>query len=354
MRVYKRNGRYYLDYRINGRRHRKAAGTSKRQAEELLVQEVARARKGNGRLTATSRQLTLDEFIERYLAYSKAQKRSWTRDVTSTRNLSRHLGKKLLCDITAYDAEQYKNERLNRVKPATVNRELSCLKHMYTMAVNWGDSLDNPIRQVKKLPENNRRTNTYSEADLKSLLENLDKSTRVVVVFAVHTGMRRGDILDLRWQDVDLEQGMIFVRTSKNSDPRRLPMSETVREILSVIPHDSEYVFSLKDTASRSYVLRRIFDRGRDMAHLRHLRFHDLRHTFATTLANADTNLLVLQELSGHRSVGMTQRYTHLSTNMRQSAISNLPPIEWRKKGTKRTQEKSGDAEANFLYFVGQ
>jgi integrase len=140
---------------------------------------------------------------------------------------------------------------------------------------------------------------------------------------AINTGMRQGEIFGLTWFDVDLSQGLIHVRVSKNGKDRFIPINQTVRRMLEGLPRTSEYVFPSPKTERRLVVKFR-FDKAKREAGIRDFRFPDLRHTAATRMADGGADAFALAEIFGWSDVRMALRYTHATDEAKRRAVENL------------------------------
>ena len=182
----------------------------------------------------------LKDFAKDYLEYSKANKRSWKRDVVSLKNLLEVFGEKHLTEITVLMVDRYKACRKDVAKPGTVNRELACLRHMFTKAIEWGKAKENPVTKVKFDKETPRlRFLTTEEAE--ELVKASASHLKPILIVALNTGMRKGEILSLKWENVNFQRGIIFIPDTKNKEWREVPMNSLVIETLSKVKkhHDS-------------------------------------------------------------------------------------------------------------------
>ncbi|HEX6623758.1 MAG TPA: site-specific integrase [Pyrinomonadaceae bacterium] len=184
----------------------------------------------------------------------------------------------------------------------------------------------NPCRKVRPLPMDDRRTRYLSADEEKALLTALagQEWLRAVVVAALHTGMRRGELFNLRWFDVDIGRGMIHVRHTKNGRDRTVPINRTVREVLEHQAKASAYVFPSPKTGARLVDIKRSFKQACTAAALVDFRFHDLRHTAATRLADAGVSVVVIAEVLGHSDIRMTKRYAHAMDEAKREAVERL------------------------------
>ena len=324
-RLYKRKpeGVFWIDYRAEGRRIRESTGTiNRRQAEKCLQSRLGEVVQGKFKLEDRSCAPTFREFCVKYMEWAKQNKRSWKRDWHSIQNLMPSFGYRRLSAIHPFHAESYKVLRNTQVKPATVNREVALLKHILNLAVEWGVIQRNPIRDVKLLREPRVYERFLSAEEAAKLIEACSKPLKWIVVAALHTGMRRNEILFLRWENVNLRDRFITVTETKNGEIRHLPLNRTMQEMLANLPQRSEYVFAQKNGKPYSWIGRAW---GNAKAHAEiECRFHDLRHTYASYLVMNGVDLMTVKELLGHKSLAMVERYAHLSSDHKQRAIETL------------------------------
>ena len=167
---------------------------------------------------------------------------------------------------------------------------------------------------------------------------------RHIVLFALHTGMRRSEIFNLRWFDIDITRETIHVRQSKNGKARAVPMNETIKALLQRLPKMSEYVFPSPKTGGRVMDVGRQFERAVRKAGVSNFRFHDLRHTAATRIAAAGVDPFTLAYIFGWSDIRMAMRYTHaVSPNMKQ-AVRSLDTLAARLGNVLATKTKTAGA----------
>ncbi len=211
---------------------------------------------------------------------------------------------------------------------------------MLNRAVEW-DLLDkSPMERLKFLPENNARLQYLSMEECNKLLEAcIAPHMQAMVTMALHTGMRRGEILNLEWQDIDSASGSILIRDSKNGQPRHVPMDSTVRDLLSdYIPTPgSSHVFP-GASGGRLTTVQKAFRAARIRAGMPGLHFHDLRHTFASHWVMSGGDLYVLKDILGHKSILMTQRYAHLSPTYKRAMVDRMEKM-WEKPSSESSLE---------------
>jgi len=195
------------------------------------------------------------------------------------------------------------------------------------MAVDYDEITGNPCRKVQKLPENNQRTRhlSFDEEDrLFAKVSGIREYLRPIVTVAIYAGPRRGELLKLRWSDVDFALNTINLKQTKTNKDRSVPMEPIVRTALSErreVAGDFEYVFVNRDTGTRYTEIKKSFASACREAGISDFTFHDLRHTFGTRLADAGVDVVKIKELMGHASIVTTMRYIHATDQGKRGAI---------------------------------
>ncbi|MCF7875357.1 MAG: site-specific integrase [Candidatus Omnitrophica bacterium] len=339
----KRNNNWYIDYRAYGKRYKECIGRNKKLAQEVLHKRMVEVAEGKFLDKKQEAKIKFENFAKDYIEiYSKHNKKDWKKDLTRLRSLKPFFKGKYLSIIKPLQVEQYKAKRIKEVSPATVNRELACLKHMFTMAIQWGKAEINPVKKVKLFRENNQRVRYLEIEEIEKLLKSCKGYTKRIIEIALNTGMRKGEILGLRWADIDFRRGIIYLLDTKNSDKREVPINNRVKQALvSQLKHkDSSYVFCNKD--GKPYRdIRKSFVAALNKSGIINFRFHDLRHTFASHLVMSGVDLNTVRELMGHKSLRMTLRYSHLSPAHKQRAVEVLGQ-KWSLNGPKQSERESG------------
>ena len=181
----------------------------------------------------------------------------------------------------------------------------------------------NPVRTVKKPPESKGRVPELSEEEEARLLEACSPGIRPIVKLAIYSGCRRGEILGLTWDRVDMDAGFLYLDNTKTGEPRAVPLCETALEILRGLGHCEGYVF--KNEKGEPYTcIRASFNRAKKEVALDGLTFHDLRHVFASRLRRLGASLSDIGEALGHRSARTTLRYAHLSPDYLKGLVQLL------------------------------
>jgi len=238
---------------------------------------------------------------------------------------------KRLNEITAWHIEHYKKTRKEAgMAPATINKELAFLKSILNRAVTWKKLAEHPGKAVQLLKVANERTRFLSEEEEAALLAVCSPALRRVVEAGLLTGFRRHELVNLRTQDVNFDRRTVSVAAcySKNGESRAIPLGDrlktVIQEALSV-RGDAPAVFTNRSGTSWSERnLLYVFTRACRRAKIEDCTLHTLRHTFASRLVMAGVDLRTVQELMGHKDIGMTMRYTHLSPDHKRAAILAL------------------------------
>jgi len=270
---------------------------------------------------------TLNEVWARYLPYAKEHKKSWIDDLRYyRRHLEPRFGNKALDAISPIDIERMKSELkkgLNRRgKPfaaQTIKHQLVILRRLYNLARNKFGMYDgkSPMESVEMPRIDNQKTEFLTNEELTRLLDTLDtwpfRESAAFIKFALLTGLRRGEMFKLTWDDVDFERGMVTLRDPKGGKTENIPVSIEALDVLKSIEVTSSFVFPGKDGKQR-VDFNGPWQRIRKAADLPEgFRLHGLRHHFASTLVSAGVDLLVVQKLLTHKDAKTTSRYSHLA-----------------------------------------
>jgi len=317
---------WYIRYTVNKKPKWESIGkvgeVTKTVAQTVLAERKKQIRLGTYNLLNTDIP-TLNEFKNEYIEYKKnvLKNRSWKKDESHMKRWSNYLGNKLLSEITVKEIDDYKLKRQTEVKAVTVNRELQSLRHLFNLAKKWKNFFgENPVSEsgLIKTESNRKRILTYEEEIV--LINNSSPHLKPIIQTALLTAMRLGEILTLRWKDVDLNNNLITIRAeiSKSKKQRKIPISKRLKEILKeqrYISGLSGMVFLTQNgkpySPKNSSALKRTFTTARKKSDLMDLRFHDLRHTAATRMAENGASLVAVKEICGHANINTTLQYFH-------------------------------------------
>lgn len=331
MPVYEYKGKkgttYYIVYSVDGRRKTETIGKDKKLAENVLHKRLTEIAENKYLDVKKEEKIWFEDFADQYLDfYCKPNNKTWeTSDKIKIKNLKRYFSGKYLYEITPLDIEKYKSERIKKVSTATVNRDLACLKSIFNRAIEWKKAKDNPVRLVKLFRENNQRLRYLEKEEIIKLLDNCHNYLKPIVIVALNTGMRRGEILKLKWHDIDFRRDIIYLHNTKNGEKREIPMNAEVRTtLIKVRKHpQSPYIFCNK-TGNPFGDIKKSFLTALTNSGIINFHFHDLRHTFASQMVMSGVDLNTVRELMGHKSIQMTLRYSHLSPDHKKRAVDIL------------------------------
>jgi integrase len=319
MGLVKRGKVWWMYFTYQGRQVRKSSGTPDRKlADAILSKLKVQIVEGQYFERAAAASHTFIELMERYEKEHVARKLRHRGLKSYMANLRSFFGRYTLAEITPKVIVAYKNKRYqDGMAPATINRELANLKKAFNLAMReWEWCHQNPVSRVSMEKENNKRDRWLNSEEEGRLLASCAPWLQDLVTFALNTGMRMGEILELTWRGVDFNRRTVTVFRSKNGERRTIPANQAVLTVLKskakVRSLATDRVFCSKAfTPIESGHLRRAFRLALKKAAIEDFHFHDLRHTFATTLVQNGIDLYKVQQLLGHKSPIMTQRYAH-------------------------------------------
>lgn len=320
--------RYHAKVRLKGYPPQAATFHRKRDAERWAQSTEAALRERRYFKGTESERRTVGEVIERYMREILPAKRSARSQRAQLLFWQRELGHLALTELTPSLIADCR-DRLARgetpsgkpASPATQVRYLAALGHALTLAVReWGWLDDNPARKVRRPKEPGGRVRFLSEKERTALLAACKKSRNPflypLVVLALSTGARLGELLGLRWADVDLTRGVARLTRTKNDEPRTLPLTghalAVLRDLAGVRRRDSPLVFPSKHGRTPA-CFTKPWERALAEAGIANFRFHDLRHTSASYLAMTGATPIEIAAVLGHKTLAMVKRYAHLS-----------------------------------------
>lgn len=264
---------------------------------------------------------TLGELLDRYLIEYTADKKGVVSETCRIRKLLRHpLSKRFVASIRGIDMARYRDERLKEVSGPSVRRELSILSQLFEVSrKEWGIFVHNPVREIKLPKKGKARDRRLQEAEHCSDSEEarLVAACRQcrnpyllpIVLFALETAMRLGEIVSLRWQHINIKRRTAFLPDTKNGESRMVPLSGVAVELLRSLPRSiNGEVFPGVTTMA----VKHAFTRARHRAKMNDFHFHDLRHEATTRLFERGLNIIEVSSITGHKDLQMLRRYTHL------------------------------------------
>lgn len=356
MGVIKRGDIYYISYFFGGRRIRKAVGKNKKTAEAAFEKIRVEIRAGRY-IDLEKPAIPFRKLAEKFLEWGKLRKSYVSLEACVSPALA-FFGDKPAHTITEQEVEAYRVQRKDTPTKAedpakrrprsnsTVNHELAALKQVFNKGIAWGLIDRNPAAGVKPLPESRGRVRFLTVEEAAQLLAAASRHLRPIIMVALETGMRRGEILGLKWSDIDLKNGTLFIEKTKNGESRHVPISARLREEFLRMPRrlGVDHVFVGQEKAGKPgrkgkignpntpfHDVRTAFENACKKAGIDDFRFHDLRHTAASHLAMAGVPLKTIGEILGHKTATMTERYSHLTPEHKNKAVNMLP--DWENAG---------------------
>lgn len=292
-----------------------------------------------------AKQHTLGELIDVYIEdYLSKKPRSYRTQKPQLLWWKKVLGDKRLSDLTSDVIVEQRNKLAKRtigeeeyertISFSSVNRYHAALSHVLTVAVKELRWLpDSPIRSISKLPEPKGRTRYLDDDERKNLLKACLASTNehlyAVVVLALSTGMRKGEILGLRWPQINLERGIIVLSDTKNGEHRGVPLVGKALEIVKdydkarTDEDETDLLFPGK-AGDKPVDMKKAWQAALEKAEIENFRFHDLRHSAASYLAMNGASLPELAAVLGHKTYEMVKRYSHLSDSHVSSVVERM------------------------------
>lgn len=366
MGLYKRKDSqvWWMNFSTNNRQYYK----STRTGDKKIAQRIYDSIKGKialGKWIPEEKQQeerTFRDLSQSYLDWCKGRQRSYDVKRYIINSLLRTYEHYLLSDFNNQVMEQLQTVCINAgYKVASINKITAVIKHMLSKAYDWEMITEDTLRKIRKakpLTGEVRRLRFLSREEIQALMDVCEHYLKPIVITALNTGMRKSEILNLRWENVDLRHGFILLERTKNGERREIPINKTLRAVFQAITRrlDIPYVFynpaTLKpytkdlkrsfQTALKKAEIKRCikcdFQKssnknqsaelcprcGSEVAILKGIsdfRFHDLRHTFASHLVMVGVDITTVKELLGHKSLTMTLRYAHLTSSHKVEAV---------------------------------
>lgn len=330
-----------MDFRFNHARYRKRSPENSRSGAIAYETSLRhRLTQGERLDTRDMEKLTFDRFAEAWftsyvVTNNKASEQQAKRQILRT-SLIPFFGKMPLDTIGKRDIELFKaREQRNGNANKTINNKLTVLRKCLATAYDW-EVMQNAPPVIKQLKSSPPVTDFLSTEEAERLLEHTEGITHEMILMALRTGLRQGEVLGLQWEAIDWENRVLTVRHSfcdytrsltspKSNRERHVPLAHDIYELLRARRSDTGYVFTSQE--GRPFLKSghlRILKRVQKKAGLRKIGWHTLRHTFATHLVARGAPLRIVQELLGHSSITMTMRYTHVAAPNLRAAIDLL------------------------------
>ena len=336
MSLLKRGSVWWSYFYVDGVRHQASTGASnKRQAE--FIEQKFREEANNRRfqIVRTDPDMKFGELAARFVASGSVR----PHHLYHLKFLLPFFSEVLVLRVTKSLTEEFRRQRQagKRTKDATVNRDLSVLRHILYWGVDEQLLTANPLARLKMARERRTQRQVLSVAEEQLLLAAAKDHLRTMIIAALDTGMRRGEITSQRWEDIDFSRKLLFVTHSKTpeGEAREIPLTGRLLELLLQSRQAEGIIIGFRGQPVR--IVKRTWSTALKDAGLRHVRFHDLRHTFNTRLMEAGVLQEVRMALMGHSSGSRVHSiYTHVELPIKREAIARLE--QWVKQQRQQTQ----------------
>lgn len=328
------NVSYRARIRIHGIPDKSATFATRTQAKIWAQKMEAEIRQGRYFPKQENKERTFGEFIDRYIEKELPKKpKSYDKQTSQLLWWKKKLGDYFLCHLSPSMFAELRDQLLEETtvrgtqrSSSTVNRYLAALSQALTIAVKeWGWLQENPLSKISRLREGKGRERYLEKEEIARLLEACQKSRSpylyAIVLFALATGARRGEIFNLKWEDVDVVRSVATFRETKNGETRTVPLSSSVLECLQ---QERKRRIVLSPNVFPCVDIRTAWENVVEKANLKDLRFHDLRHTAASHLAMNGASTLEIAAILGHKTLSMVKRYSHLSVSSTALALNRM------------------------------
>ena len=262
--------------------------------------------------------ITFTELVHRYQKEVTPHKKSASREISRLKCLDKFFGEVTLARINSEMVARFRDERLSlNLSGATVIKDLNTLSHIIDTAIKeWGLYMpQNPVKNIRKPRVNNSRSRRLSYEEEIILLAQCKKHSLMmesVVIFAIETAMRLGEIINLNWSDIDMERQIATLLHTKNGEVRQVPLSNAAIASVRALPRHIAILkvfWRWKTVSSFESSWQRVLAKSE----IKNFRFHDLRHEATSRLFEKNLNMFEVSNITGHKTLQMLKRYTHLS-----------------------------------------
>ncbi len=330
----------HVQIRLKGHQPQTATFDRLTDAKKWIQETESDIRNNRYFKTSESRKHTFNELADRYITTIVPQKKTAKDQIAQLHWWKSKIGEKLLADITSSLISELKDKLLsekttrgkNRTS-ATTNRYLAVLSHTFTIACKeWGWLFDNPLRNISKPKEPRGRVRFLSDNEREHLLNACEESKNpyllTIVILALSTGMRLGEIMNLTWANVDFGRFRIILEQTKNDERRQVPLVGKSLILLTKLNNNrsvcTNHLFPAKAYVDKPMDIRSAWDAAIKRADIKDFRFHDLRHSCASYLAMNGASMAEIAAILGHKTLQMTKRYTHLSNSHISDVVSRM------------------------------
>jgi len=310
------------------RRYRKTNARTLGEARKLRNAELVRVEQAKALGFTPASEDGFETLADRFIEYQKVRltDRAYERERAIVENHIKPFFPSAIASVRRVDVQRYVTERRAKVSAHSVQKEINILKHMLKLGVEWELLPISPAVGVKSPRVPAGRVRYLQPAELKAVLKACPEWLRPFVGFAVSTGMRRSEILGIRWLDVDLTQERLMLSQTKNGEHRVVYLNAMARMVLESLTQTAptDRVFKADFTPER---ISMTFSRACSKVGIEDFRFHDLRHTAASWLRMQGADIHTVAQLLGHKDLRMAARYQHLSPQYLADAVKRLDGV---------------------------
>ena len=322
--IRKLNNRWEVRVRRSGQPTQTKTFTLKSDAQQWAREAEIALEKGELLQKPKPQSMTLEAAVKRYLDEVATHHKGFVSERYRLWRMTQLFGpQSQLKNITAKDVSRYKVERQKSVTSATVRRDLNLLSSLFETAKNeWGlVALCNPTKSIKRPADSLARDRRLKPNERMQLLSESQRighnQLYLAIQIALNTGMRQGEILKLKWQDIDFDRNQIIIRDTKNGSNRVIVLSNELRADLLTKKQNTKPLFTLSSSG-----LQQAFRKLIVKLQIRNLRFHDLRHEAISSFFELGLSVPEVQLMSGHRTLDQLMRYSHSSLQNIQAKLT--------------------------------
>jgi integrase len=309
--IRQRGKRWQAQIRVKGCKSLSKTFITKREAQTWSYTIESELQRGLYIDRTLAENTLIKDVLHRYEIEVVPKLRSAVNVRSTLKHLYVHFGQISLANIKPTQLVNYRELRLEQVKPATVIHELSLLLRVLKKAhQEWGINLPHGLPNIAMPKNDNGRTRRLEDGEYKKLINALKETPMMqsIVTFAIETAMRRGEIANMSWEDVNRKKRLLHIPKTKTDTPRIIPLSTTAVSILKLLPRRIDgYVFGLRPDS-----MTQAFNRACKRANIENLRFHDLRHEATSRLFEKGLSITEVATINGHKDLRMLLKYTHL------------------------------------------
>jgi len=286
--------------------------------------------------------LDLENFLKEINRYTKENFRTSTQNIykNAMSNFISIIENKPILLITSNDIERFKSERIKQVNKTTANIDLRTIKASFNLAVQWKLIKENPCKEIKQFKIEEKEILSFTDEEIKLLISSINNSRiKRIIKFALHTGCRISEIVNLEWRDLDYKERVLIIRNkegfyTKSGKNRKIPLTNNILEIITelkeikdkIVRIENDYLF-IKENGNnynRTNLSMEFKSYIRKIGLSEKYNFHCLRHTFVTRLIKAGININYVKELAGHSSINTTMNYIHIVSEDLREAINKI------------------------------